>query len=581
MKLGRRGLSALMVGAAMTVLVVLTAAFAAHLKDVRGVAADRPLAPAALDSETAAAPSPEGTGRTAVHAVTVATGDTLMKLLVTAGSDRRAARTAVAALGKRYNLRRLRVGREVIVVFDRPDSARPRLAAVSLEVGNDSYVVAGRDRDGGFTAKPAREPLDAALVAAPPLKVTFEPEPHDAVRNSLRLRDGDTLMDALLRAGCERADAYAAIAALRQLYDPRKLRAGQMLTVVLASHEADRRPVLHGISFAAAPGRSVEVGRAEGGGFTAREVEVSLERGLAHASGRIESSLYQAAAKAGVPSPIMMEMIRAFSFDVDFQREIRRGDRFEVLFERFHDDYGEVVSEGDLLYAALKLGGQTMKIYRHTTRGGGNDFYNENGQSVRKALLRTPIDGARLSSRYGKRKHPILGYTKMHRGVDFAANRGVPVVSAGDGVIERIGWNGSYGRYIRIRHKGSYATAYAHLSSFAKGLRKGRRVKQGQMIGRVGKSGLSTGPHLHYEVLQRGRQINPLKVKLPPTGAKLTGLKLTAFKAARGKIEDQLAALLRVRRGVADGRVGPGGCGAGGRPVGMIAALGEDQPARC
>jgi hypothetical protein len=155
------------------------------------------------------------------------------------------------------------------------------------------------------------------------------------------------------------------------------------------------------------------------------------------------------------------------------------------------------------------------------------------------------------------------------------------VVSAGDGVVERIGWNGSYGRYIRIRHKGSYATAYAHLSSFAKGLRKGRRVKQGQMIGRVGTTGLSTGPHLHYEVLQGGRQINPLKVKLPPSGARLTGLKLTAFKAARGEIEDQLTALLQVRRGVADGRVGPGGCGAGGRLVGMIAALGEDQPARC
>ena len=581
MKLGRRRFSALMVGAAMTVLVALTAAFAAHLKDVRGVAADEPLAPAARDPETAAAPSPQSNGRTAVHAVTVAKGDTLMKLLVTAGSDRRAARTAVAALGKRYNLRRLRVGREVIVVFERPDSARPRLAAVSLEVGNDSYVVAGRGSDGGFTAKPAREPLDAALFAAPPLKVTFAPEPDDAVRNSLRLRNGDTLMDVLLRVGCARADAYAAIAALRELYDPRKLRAGQMLTVVLASHEADRRPVLHGITFAAAPGRSVEVGRAEDGGFAAREVEVSLERGLAHASGRIESSLYQAAAKAGVPSPIMMEMIRAFSFDVDFQREIQRGDRFEVLFERFHDDHGEVVSEGDLLYAALKLGGQTMKIYRHTARGGGNDFYDENGQSVRKALLRTPIDGARLSSRYGKRKHPVLGYTRMHRGVDFAANRGVPVVSAGDGVIERIGWNGSYGRYIRIRHKGSYATAYAHLKSFAKGLRKGRRVKQGQMIGRVGASGLSTGPHLHYEVLRSGRQINPLKVKLPPSGAKLTGLKLTAFKAARGKIEDQLAALLQVRRGVADGRVGPGGCGAGGRPVVMIAALGADQPARC
>ena len=576
MKTGRRVLWALMVCAAVPGLVALTATLAAHVKDTRQAVADRPGAAGAEAGEPAA---PVGEGRTVVHTVAVAKGDTLMELLIAAGSDRRAAQAAIAALAKHHDMRRLQVGREVITVFDRADAARPRLAAVSLAVKNDSYVVAGRGANGRFTAKPAREPIDAATFAPPPLKIAFAPEPDDAVRNSLRLRNGDTLMKALLRAGCERSDAHAAIAALSELYDPRKLRAGQMLTVVFDPDEGDRRPALHGLTFAAAPGRSVEVGRAEGGGFAAREVEIELERGLAHASGRIESSLYQAATKAGMPRSIMMEMIRAFSFDVDFQREIQRGDVFEVLFERFYDDRGAVVGEGSVLYAALTLSGHRLTVYRYTTHHGGSDFYNENGHSVRKALLRTPIDGARLSSRYGKRKHPILGYTKMHRGVDFAARHGVQVVTAGDGVIERIGWNGSYGRYIRIRHRGEYATAYAHLSRFSKGLSKGKRVKQGQVIGHVGSTGQSTGPHLHYEVMQNGRRINPLKVKLP-AGGKLTGLKFTAFQAARRDIEEQLAAVRLVRR-VADGWVVPGGCGPEELPAVRVAALGEGQPTQC
>ena len=486
-------------------------------------------------------------------------GDTLTTVLLRAGVAWRATDAAVSALSRHFDPRRLQVGQELSAVFDRAaQTARPQLAAVSLTLGERSFVIARRDDDGSFTSWPARESLaayfdDALLAAAlapPPPEIALASVPDNAERKSLAVRAGDTLMKALLRAGSPPRDAEAAIKALTPLFDPRKLRAGQTLSVALAPPAEDGRAVLHRLTIAVAPGRNVESGRAEEGGFAARAVEVPLERLMVHAGGVIDSSLYKAAADAGVPVPVLMEMIRAFSFDVDFQREIQRDDSFEVLLERYLDETGAPVREGNILFAALTLSGTPLKIYRHTARDGLADYYTENGHSVRKALLRTPIDGARLTSGYGQRKHPILGYNKMHRGVDFAANSGTPFMAAGDGVVERAGWNGAYGRYIRIRHRGQYATAYAHLSRIAKGIKRGRRVKQGQVIGYVGSTGRSTGPHLHYEVLLRGSQIDPLKVKLP-TGAKLKGAELAAFKQSRQEIERQLAALPLVRR-VAD-----------------------------
>ena len=515
--------------------------------------------------------------------VNIRKGDTLAKVLLHAGSNRRETYAAITALSRHYSPRRLQVGQELTMVFDAGAAgARRKLAAVGLALGGGSFVVASRGENGEFTSQPVRAPLSAtidtvlfAAASAPPPEAAFAPEPEDAMRKNVRVRSGDTLMNALLRAGCERAEAHAAIAALSELYNPRKLKVGQMLTVVLASNGADRGPLLHGFTLAAEPGRIVKVGRSEHGGFAAREVEMPLASVLVHAGGRIESSLYRAATKAGVPTSVMMDMIRAFSFDVDFQREIQRGDDFVVLFARYLDEAGAVVREGAVSYAALTLRGQPLKIYRYTTRDGFTDYYNEKGHSVRKALLRTPIDGARLSSGYGKRKHPILGFTKMHRGVDFAAPNGAVIVAAGDGVVEQIGWNGNYGRYIRIRHRGQYSTAYAHLSRIAKSLYRGRRIEQGEVIGRVGSSGRSTGPHLHYEVLRNGRQINPLRVKLP-AGARLKGAELAAFQATRRKIERELAARPLVQR-VADGGLPSAVCG-GSR---QASAIDVKTPAEC
>lgn len=506
-----------------------------------------------------AAPALLLTGKAEYKSIQVRKGDTLITALLRLGVVWRDADLAIAALSRHFDPRRLQVGQEISAVFDRTVSGQQaRLSAISLALGEKSHVIARREDSGGFIAWPAAESLgvvyDEALAVAallpPPPEVELAPLPEDVVHKTFDVRSGDTLMKALLQAGSEPRDADAAIRVLQNLFDPRKLRAGQTLTVSMSPSTGDGNNgdgILQRLSIHVEPGRTIETGRIEDGGFAARAVEVPLERMLVHAGGQIESSLYVAAVEAGVPIPVLLELIRAFSFDVDFQREIQRGDGFEVMFERFLDDSGKPVREGNVLYAAMTLSGAPLVIYRYTARDGFTDYYNEDGHSIRKALLRTPIDGARLTSGFGTRKHPTLGYTKMHRGVDFGAKRGTPFMAAGDGLIEFAGWNGSYGKYVRIRHRGSYSTAYAHLDRIATGVRRGRRVKQGQIIGYVGSTGRSTGPHLHYEVLQAGKQINPLKVKLP-SGAKLKGNALAAFQQSRENIERQLAALPLVRQ---------------------------------
>ncbi|WP_373090167.1 M23 family metallopeptidase, partial [Sneathiella sp.] len=236
----------------------------------------------------------------------------------------------------------------------------------------------------------------------------------------------------------------------------------------------------------------------------------------------------------------IVDLIRIFSYDVDFQREIQPGDSFEVYFERFSDENGDILKDGAIHWASMTLSGKKISLYRFKTDDDGfTDYYDEQGRSVKKSLMRTPIDGARLTSGFGKRKHPVLGYTKMHRGVDFGARRGTPIMAAGNGVIERASRYGSFGNYVLIRHNNEYETAYAHMKKFAKGIHKGSHVKQGQIIGYVGTTGRSTGPHLHYEVHKNNRQINPLSVKLP-AGRKLTGKMLTAFSAYADEIRQEV-----------------------------------------
>tara|TARA_B100000941_G_scaffold285475_1_gene257565 strand:+ start:290 stop:1618 length:1329 start_codon:yes stop_codon:yes gene_type:complete len=255
--------------------------------------------------------------------------------------------------------------------------------------------------------------------------------------------------------------------------------------------------------------------------------------------GAISNNLYSSAIKVGMEPNIIVEFARIYGFEVDFQRDIRKGDDFEVMYERYFDDRNKKIKTGKILYAYLNVNNQKIKLYRFGKKN-DYDFYDERGRSIVKALMKTPINGARLSSGFGKRKHPILGFTKHHNGTDFAAPTGTPIMASGNGTVIKAGWCGNGGNCVRIRHNTSYTTGYGHMSKIA--TRTGRRVRQGQIIGYVGNTGMSTGPHLHYTVSYNGKFINSQKLKLP-SGKILKGEERKLFEIERIKLDVKLAQL--------------------------------------
>ena len=384
-----------------------------------------------------------------------------------------------------------------------------------------------------------------------PSVATAKPTPRapEPVTIDVSVARGDTLMRLLVRGDVPREQAHGVVTALKPVYDLRRMPIGQSFTLVLApapvsgsrpSDDAADQYGLLSLSFRPSVDQDIIVRRDGEAGFKADIIERPLERRDSHAEGRITTSLYDSAIAAKLPIDVLMRLIQVFSFDVDFQREVQPGDGFQVLYDEYRDELGAPARSGDITWASMTLSGKKLEYARFQPTGGYPDYYDRKGRSVKKTLMRTPINGARLSSRFGKRRHPVLGYTKVHRGVDFAAPKGVPIMAAGDGVIESIGRNGSYGKYIRIRHNSTYKTAYAHMSGYARGLKKGARVRQGGIIGYVGTTGRSTGPHLHYEVLKNGRQTNPMSVRLP-AGDKLKGKSLKAFVAGWPGIDRRIA----------------------------------------
>ena len=255
----------------------------------------------------------------------------------------------------------------------------------------------------------------------------------------------------------------------------------------------------------------------------------------------IKNNLYSSAVHSGIEPNIIIEFARIFGFEVDFQRDIRQEDSFEILYERFVDDNNKVRDTGKIIYASMYVNGEEINLYNFNYKN-EEDFYDINGKSITKSLMKTPINGARLSSSYGMRKHPILGYNKMHRGTDFAAPSGTPIMASGSGKITRARWCGGGGNCVKIKHNSTYETIYAHMKAFAKGIKEGRKVKQGQIIGYVGSTGLSTGPHLHYEVIVNGKKVNSQKLKLP-SGKILKGEERKQFELDRIKIDLKLSNL--------------------------------------
>ena len=255
----------------------------------------------------------------------------------------------------------------------------------------------------------------------------------------------------------------------------------------------------------------------------------------------ITNNLYSAAIEAGIEPNIIIEFARIFGFEVDFQRDIRKGNWFEILYEKFEDDNNVTKDTGKIIYASMYVNGEEINLYsfKHDNEIG---YYDISGKSIVKSLMKTPINGARLSSSFGNRKHPILGYTKLHAGTDFAAPSGTPIMASGAGTITRARWCGGGGNCVKIKHNSTYQTIYAHMKNFARGIKEGKKVKQGQIIGYVGSTGMSTGPHLHYEVIVNGRKVNSQKLKLP-SGKILKGDARKAFEIERIKIDLRLSNL--------------------------------------
>tara|TARA_B100000963_G_scaffold221953_1_gene193470 strand:+ start:253 stop:1548 length:1296 start_codon:yes stop_codon:yes gene_type:complete len=277
--------------------------------------------------------------------------------------------------------------------------------------------------------------------------------------------------------------------------------------------------------------------------YFANKIEKVLYKKTSLSEGIIKSSLFRAAQKDNIEAEVIVEFARIFGFEIDFQRDIRKNDIFQIVYDKFVDDDGEVQKNGKIIYAYMKNRGREIALYRFVDQKGIAGYYQTNGKSIEKALMKTPINGARLSSTFGMRKHPILGYNKMHRGTDFAAPKGTPIMASGSGTVEVVKWWGAYGKYIRIKHNSKYKTAYAHLNSYARGIRPGAKVRQGQIIGYVGSTGRSTGPHLHYEVLVNGKRKNSQRLKLP-SGRTLKGTDREKFEISRIKIDVMRSSLI-------------------------------------
>jgi len=269
--------------------------------------------------------------------------------------------------------------------------------------------------------------------------------------------------------------------------------------------------------------------------FNEEILSIKLDKKIVYNENIILQSLYKAATDENIPANTIIEFARIYGFQVDFQRDIRKQDKFQIMYEIFLNEKNEIVETGEILFANLKLSGQDNSLY-YFDKDGSEGHYDKNGKSVKKALMKTPINGARLSSPFGMRKHPIDGFNKMHRGTDFAAPMGTPIMASGDGVVKKAGWCGGGGNCVKIKHNSTYQTIYAHMSKFARGIKTGVRVKQGQTIGYVGSTGKSTGPHLHYEVLVNGKKVNSQKLKLP-SGKILKGKERKNFETKKIKLD--------------------------------------------
>ena len=344
----------------------------------------------------------------------------------------------------------------------------------------------------------------------------------------LSLQSGEGIAALLRRAGYSSTSIAAAVAAVADKISLRRLRIGTKFQIAN-----------EGFTFSVKPGQDIFVIHHPKSGWTSLKALRPIESYITFFQGSISGSIYKAAMAAGVSEAAFTEYVRILGYSVDFQRDIRDGDSFELLYETDRDRLDGKSVSGRLHYAGLVLSDENLGYFRYIGADKVTNWYDEDGNSAARTLIRTPISGARLSSSFGRRKHPVSGFNAMHKGVDFAAPYGTPIIAAGSGVIKEAGWKGSFGRYIRIRHNATFDTAYAHLQRLAPHIQRGTRIRQGEVIGYVGSTGKSTGAHLHYEVMVNNRQVNPMTVRLP-SGQRINKSHLAAFKKTVAKIDKEV-----------------------------------------
>jgi len=382
-----------------------------------------------------------------------------------------------------------------------------------------------RDKDGNIRRDPSvKESVELT-------ERSTESQSPAAEERRIVIGKGDTLTAVLNNAGLDISEAQEAVNEISEHFSIRNLRPGQVFNVTLEPADTKTGYQLAGLTFTPDPLRTIELSRNSDGDIVSELNKKEVKKKREARQMVIDGSVYSSADKADLPDRITANTIKLFSYAVDFQRDIKAGDKLDVLYDSYQTDDGYLAKTGEIVFARLNVGGREYALYRYESGDGKVDYYTADGKSIRKSagLMRTPVAFGRMSSGFGRRVHPVLGYTKMHAGVDFAAPTGTPVFASGDGVIEKAGRFSTFGNYIRVRHSSKVSTAYAHLSRYGKGIRPGVKVKQGQVIGYVGTTGRSTGPHLHYEVLVNNVQVNPSSVKFSGDNA-LKGNDLNNFK---------------------------------------------------
>ncbi|MDP3174697.1 MAG: peptidoglycan DD-metalloendopeptidase family protein [Phenylobacterium sp.] len=354
----------------------------------------------------------------------------------------------------------------------------------------------------------------------------------------VKIQAGETLESAVQRAGVAPDEARAAVETLAEAMDTVHIKAGMAFDAAVARPRGQRGPArLIGLSLRTGPASAITLSRTFDGAMRLRELEEKVSDETTVAAGEVDGSVYESAERLGATPAITAQVVKLFAHKLDFARDIKPGDDFKLVFGRKVTASGRTVEVGALDYAEL----HGVRFYRFERADGQVDYFDEDGKNIRGFLLRTPVDGARITSTFGPRRHPVLGYTRAHQGVDFGAGTGTPILAAGDGVVlEARRWSG-YGNWLRVRHAGGWDTGYGHISRYAKGIRPGMRVRQGQVVAYVGSTGLATGPHLHYEVWRNGDRVNPIGAKVPQ-GTVLAGGELAAFRNQKARIDGLLAA---------------------------------------